>query len=155
MLAHNTYILVGDGRKALFLRNVGDATRIDLRIERVFKDQNPSTHEQGADRPGRSHSSVGSNRSSIEQTDWHHLEENKFAHEVARALEMTMQEHQIDQLIVVAPPRTLAELRKTFHKDVTSKIIAEIGKDLTKHSISDIEKYLRDSTWIATGEGCR
>jgi len=68
---------------------------------------------------------------------------------------MTMQEHQIDQLIVVAPPRTLAELRKTFHKDVTSKIIAEIGKDLTKHSISDIEKYLRDSTWIATGEGCR
>jgi protein required for attachment to host cells len=45
-------------------------------------------------------------------------------------------------LIVVAPPRTLAELRNAFHADVKACIIAEINKDLTGHPVADIEKHL-------------
>ena len=45
-------------------------------------------------------------------------------------------------LIVVAPPKTLAELRSAFHSDGKACIIAEISKDLTKHSIGEIEKHL-------------
>ena len=82
-IPHDAYVFVGDGRKALFLRNEGDATVLNLKTERVFNDSNPSTHEQGTDRPGRSHSSVGPGRSSVAQTDWHALEEHRFAREVA------------------------------------------------------------------------
>ena len=65
-IPHNAIVFVGDGRKAMFLRNDGDEKFPNLRIEQVFTDeQNPATHEQGADRPGRSISSVGSNRSSV------------------------------------------------------------------------------------------
>ena len=45
-------------------------------------------------------------------------------------------------LIVVAPPKTLAELRNALHSDVKACIIAEINKDLTKHSVGEIEKHL-------------
>jgi protein required for attachment to host cells len=139
---HNAYVFVGDGRKALVLRNEGDAQYLDLKTERVFADDNPPTHEQGTDRPGREHSSVGAGRSSVSQTDWHDLEEHKFVHEVAATLEKIVRERKVEHLIVVAPPRTLADLRQAFHDDVKKKIVAELGKDLTKHPVYDIEKHL-------------
>ena len=141
-IPRDAYVFVGDGRKALFLRNEGDAGLLNLKTERVFADSNPSTHEQGTDRPGRSHSSVGHGRSSVSQTDWHDLEEHRFAHEVAAAMERLVRERNIKALIVVAPPRALADLRKAFHADVKNRIVAEIDKDLTKHPIYDIEKHL-------------
>jgi protein required for attachment to host cells len=52
-IPHNAYVFVGDGRKALVLRNEGDEKFLDLKTERVFNDTNPPTHEQGTDRPGR------------------------------------------------------------------------------------------------------
>ncbi len=57
-IPHNGYVFVGDGRKALVLRNEGDAKYLNLKTERVFTDNNPPTHEQGTDRPGREHSSA-------------------------------------------------------------------------------------------------
>jgi protein required for attachment to host cells len=141
-IPHNALVFVGDGRKALILRNEGDADFLNLKTERVFTDKNPSTHEQGTDRPGRTYSSVGPGRSSVSQTDWHALEEHKFAHEVAATLERIVRERAIEALVVVAPPRALADLRKAFHPDVKKRIIAEIDKDLTKHPIDQIEKHL-------------
>jgi protein required for attachment to host cells len=135
-------VFVGDGRKALVLRNEGDADFLNLKTERVFTDKNPSTHEQGTDRPGRTYSSMGPGRSSVSQTDWHALEEHKFAHEVAATLERIVRERAIEALVVVAPPRALADLRKAFHPDVKKRIIAEIDKDLTKHPVDQIERHL-------------
>ncbi|HTZ01105.1 MAG TPA: host attachment family protein [Xanthobacteraceae bacterium] len=139
---HNAYVFVGDGRKALVLRNEGDAQFVDLKTERVFADDNPPTHEQGSERPGRAHSSIGPGRSSVSQTDWHDLEEHRFAHEVAAALERMVRDRKVEHLIVVAPPRTLSDLRKAFHDDVKKKIVAELDKDLTKHPVYEIEKHL-------------
>ena len=144
-IPHNALVFVGDGSKALFLRNEGDAEILNLKTERVFTDANPPTHEQGTDRPGRAFSSVGSGRSSVSQTDWHKLEEHRFAGEVAAALERIVRERGVEALVVVAPPRALADLRKAFHADVKRKIVAEIDKDLTKHPIDQIEKHLANA----------
>jgi protein required for attachment to host cells len=43
---------------------------------------------------------------------------------------------------VVAPPKTLAELRNAFHSDVKACVVAEINKDLTRHPVHEIEKHL-------------
>ena len=48
----------------------------------------------------------------------------------------------VKKLVVVAPPRTLAELRLAFHPDVKACIVAEVNKDLTKHPVDEIEKHL-------------
>jgi protein required for attachment to host cells len=42
-------------------------------------------------------------------------------------------------LIVVAPPKTLAELRNAFHPDVKAYIVAEINKDLTRHPLEKLK----------------
>ena len=141
-IPHDAFVFVGDGRKALFLRNEGDAQFLNLKTERVLTDRNPPTHEQGTDRPGRAFSSVGAGRSSVTQSDWHDLEEHRFATEVAAVLERIVRERRVEALVVVAPPRALADLRKAFHPDVKRKIIAEIDKDLTKHPVDRIEKHL-------------
>jgi protein required for attachment to host cells len=141
-LPHGAYVFVGDGRKALMLRNDGDTLHPDLKTERVFVDDNPPTHEQGTDRPGRSFSSVGHGRSSVTQTDWHDLEEHRFAHDAAEVLQRIVRERKIEALVVVAPPRTLADLRKALGDDVKKKIVAEIDKDLTGHPVAEIEKHL-------------
>jgi protein required for attachment to host cells len=75
-------------------------------------------------------------------TDWHDLEEHRFTQRVAAAMEMLVRERKVNALVVAAPPRTLAELRNSFHADVKSRIIAEIDKDLTKHPVGEIEKHL-------------
>lgn len=141
-IPHNAFVFVGDGRKALFLRNDGDEKFPNLKTEEVFHDVNPPTHEQGADRPGRAMSSVGAGRSSVSQTDWHDLEEHRFAREVAAVLEKVVRERKIEALVIVAPPRTLADLRQAFHADVKARIVAELHKDLTKHPVYEIEKLV-------------
>ena len=57
-------------------------------------------------------------------------------------MEGLIREHKIKALVVVAPPRTLADLRAAFHPDVKNRIVAEIGKDLTNYPIYEIEKHL-------------
>jgi protein required for attachment to host cells len=61
-IPHNAFVFVGDGRKALFLRNAGDAKFPNLRAEGVYIDENPPTREQGSDRPGRAFKRAGANR---------------------------------------------------------------------------------------------
>jgi protein required for attachment to host cells len=141
-IPHDAIVFVGDGCKALFLRNDGDEKFPNLRTERVFLDHNPPTHEQGTDKPGRSFSSVGHGRSAVEQTDWHDLEQHRFARVVAEALEKLMRERHVKALVIVAPPRTLADLRQALHKDVKAGIIAEIDKDFTGQPVYEIEKHL-------------
>ena len=50
---HNTWVMVGDGEKALFFKNVGDATYPNLEVVDVLEQENPKTGDQGTDRPGR------------------------------------------------------------------------------------------------------
>ena len=142
-LPHDALVFIGDGRKALFLRNAGDAEIPDLRTEQVFKDDNPPTREQGTDKPGRGFASAGSQRrGGMEETDWHQLEEQRFADRVAAALEKVVRERHVPAILVAAPPKTLAELRRVFHADVRAKIVAEVDKDLTKQPIDQIEAHL-------------
>ncbi len=143
-IPHDAFVFVGDGRKAIFLRNEGDEKFPNLKTEKVFEDDdNPPTHEQGTDKPGAFGKAMGSGRrSAVEPADWHDLNEHRFARTVAGAMEQVMRERKVPALVIVAPPRTLAELRNALHADVAARVIAEVNKDLTRHPVSEIEKHL-------------
>jgi protein required for attachment to host cells len=47
-----------------------------------------------------------------------------------------------DQILIVAPPKILGDLRREFAKASKAKIIAEVAKDLTNHTIAEIERLL-------------
>src|SRR5215469_13946237 len=72
------WVVVCDGKKALVLENAGDEKFLNLRAREAHEHPDPKTHELGTDAPGRAFSSVGTERSAMEQTDWHEQEENRF-----------------------------------------------------------------------------
>ena len=141
-VSHDSLILVGDGQKALFLRNRGNAQRIDLVVERIFEQNNPAPRDQGTDRPGRSIAAPGVARSAMEEVDWHDLAKERFANETAEALYRHAHANRFEKLIVIAPPKVLGNLRKAFHAEVADRVVAEIPKEWTSHPISEIEKLL-------------
>lgn len=134
-------VLVGDGEKAMFLRNRGDADYPNLVVERLLEHDNPPTREQGTDQPGRMNDAMG-HKSAVDNTDWHRLEKERFAKELADRLYKYAHAGRFQHLIVVAPPQVLGNLRNDFHSEVKKRIVAEIDKTLTQHPVHEIERLL-------------
>lgn len=162
---HNALVLVADGRKMLLFRNEGDAEYPNLQVEKKELHPNPKDSDQKSDAAGRSSSTqsgpgappvaqggsmhargqgagFAASRSSMEEPDYHQIEEDRFAAEVADLLNKQALSQDFETLIVAAPPRTLGELRTHFHKEVTDRLVAEIDKDLTNHPVPKIEEIL-------------
>ncbi|MGO4574327.1 host attachment protein [Microvirga sp. 2TAF3] len=136
-------VAVGDGRKALLLINTGTVLHPQLALKQVLEaGENPPTHEQGTDRPGRSFQSMGTMRSAVSQTDWHELTERRFAEKVVAAIQTIHQLQELRELMLVAPPRTLSYLRHAMPEQIKKMIALEIDKDLTNLPISEIQRNL-------------
>ena len=140
-LHNNARVLIADGARALVLRNDGDAVSLNLKLVKSYGQDNPPTHEQGADKPGRTNDSLG-RRSAMEATDYHRLAEDKFIQQVADDMARDFAAGDFTQLIVVAPPIALGESRKAVHADVAKATLCEIDKDFTKHPMDQIEKMV-------------
>jgi protein required for attachment to host cells len=134
-------VLVGDGEKAMFLRNRGDEDYPNLVVERLFEHDNPPTREQGSDQPGRMNDALR-HKSAVENTDWHRLEKERFAKELADRLYKYAHAGRFQHLVVVAPPQVLGNLRNDFHAEVKKRIVAEVHKTLTQHPVYEIERLL-------------
>src|SRR5262245_51618807 len=140
---HNgDWIVVCDGAKALILENAGDGMHPNLKTREVHEQEDPKTHEQGTDAPGRSVNSVGSNRSAMEQTDWHEQAERRFLVDLVDRLDAAVTAGETKSLIVVAPPRALGMLRQAYSDGLRDAVKAEIDKDLVKMPVHEIEKRL-------------
>lgn len=141
---HKSFVVVADGKKMLFFRNEGDSQYPRLEIERKREQSNPADHDQKTDLAGRAPAgSGGSGHSSYQEVDFHQLEEDRFAAETAELLRKRALNNDFESLIIVAPPRTLGELRKHYHKEVEKRLTGEIAKDLTGHPVPEIEKILQ------------
>ena len=79
------------------------------------------------------------------ETDYHQQEEDRFAAETADMLKRRALANEFESLIIVAPPKTLGELRKHYHKAVSDRLTGELAKDLTGHAVPDIEQALRSA----------
>ena len=140
---HNGFVLIADGKKSLFFRNEGDGDFPNLIVEHEDGHPDPEDREIKSDAPGRAFSSVGDGRSAYEEPDFHQQEEDRFAAETAAVLTERALRNDYDSLIVVAPPRTLGELRKHYHKEVEKRLVAEVPKDLVNVPVPEIEKILK------------
>lgn len=158
-------VLVADGRKMLFLRNEGDALAPNLTVEHAEERPNPADRDQKTDAAGAASStqsgpgapavaqngsmhargggaSFAPSRGTFEETDFHQQEEDRFAADTAALLKKRALDNDFETLIIIAPPKTLGELRKHYHKEVSGRLAGELAKDLTGHPIGDIEKAL-------------
>ena len=127
-IAKGTIVAVADGENLNMFRNDGDGSAIDLTALPVA-DVDSSNSGSG----GRHHSS-SANPDNAQQ------DEDRFSAGIVSNLNRQVLEGKIEKLLIVAAPRTLGELRKHYHKNLTAILVGEIDKDLTGHSLQDIEK---------------
>jgi protein required for attachment to host cells len=130
LLPTGATVAVADGAKLALFRNSGDEANPKLTAV-------PSA-EIGTDNKGtggRHHSSSANPGESLQSED-------NFAAGTAEMLNSQVLTGKIKQLVVIAAPRTLGELRKHYHKKLSDVLMCEIAKDLTGHAIPDIEKSI-------------
>lgn len=146
-LANNALVLVTDGRKTLFFRNEGDANQIDLRTEAHDEREDASSNgELRTDAPGTTQQSAGYGHSTYEETDFKQLEEDRWAHSAADEVNKRALANDFDALAIIAPPKTLGELRKKLHKEAERRVVCEIPKEMTGRPIPDIEALIVGQT---------
>ena len=125
----NAHVALADGERFLLMRNAGTASeaRLELVDEPSLKDE----EESGA----RGHHDPKSD-------DYHEQDKLDHAASAASWLNRAVLQHKIEQLIVVAAPDTLGEMRQHFHKETQGVVVQEIAKQLTGMPGPDILKAL-------------
>ena len=130
LLPTGATVAVADGEKLALFRNTGDEANPKLTAV-----PSPEIGTDNKGTGGRHHSS-SANPGESQQT------EDNFAAGAADMLNSQVLTGKIKQLVVIAAPRTLGELRKHYHKKLSDVLMCEIAKDLTGHAIPDIEKSI-------------
>jgi|TARA_R110000787_G_scaffold242013_1_gene348150 protein required for attachment to host cells len=142
-IKNGTWVVVADGEKALFLRNITDGKDPNLEVIRKEEQDNLKDIDQSANRPGRVGQVGNMGKSAYEDTDWHELAKDRFAADLADILYDRVHKGKFDSLVLVASPGVLGELRSKLHQEVSDKVIGEIPKTLTNHPIKDIEDIVK------------
>jgi protein required for attachment to host cells len=130
LLPKGTIVAVADGEKFNLFNNTGDEANPTLTA------MPEPTIESVHGGPGASHQSSSAN------PDESHATEAGFAGGIAGLLNKRVLDGEISDLVIIAAPRTLGELRKSYHKKLSDVLRGEISKDLTGHAVHDIEKAI-------------
>lgn len=141
-LHRDARILVCDGKSALFLKNKGPPGSEVFEVESSVRQELPAhTADMGADRPGRTQNRSGPS-SGVETTDWHAEQEKAFVLETLHGFAALCAQSPKAQIVIVAPPKALATIRKGADRGFLSRCVAQIDKDLTKHPVAEIQKIV-------------
>ena len=122
---HNAHVAIVDGERFRLMRNTGPIfePKLEMVAEPSFRTPVPGAESRSDDR--------GTLTTAGSQTD---LAEVAHGAEVVDWLNAMALKGEIEQLVVVADPRTLGEMRPHYHKALKDKIVAEVAKELTWES---------------------
>ena len=98
-IPHGALVLVADGKKMLFLRNHGDKGLLDLRTESHEARKDKKDRELKTDAPGTQAQSMGYGRPTMEETDFHQQEEDRWVKEAERRIILTVNKEMTDRPI--------------------------------------------------------
>lgn len=149
-LPRGAWVVVADAEKALFFENIGETDHPHLRILRKEEHENPPTRDQGTDKPGRFNDTGPGQKSALAETDWHRLEKDRFAADLADILYSRAHAGRYDKLVIVAAPQVLGALRPALHREVTDRLLATIPKSLTHEPVDALERRLPQDLAAAT-----
>ena len=140
-IPNQALILVADGRKTLFLRNHGDAAQLDLRTETHDERDDRKDRELKSDAPGL-RAKLRLRPARARRNRLSPAGQGPLAKDTADILNRRALAGDYDALAVVAPPKTLGELRKHFHKETEKRLVATFNKEMTDRPLADIEDLL-------------
>lgn len=130
ILNNGTLIAVTDGERLRLFHNKGHEPHLDL-----VEVEDPVLEVAHAGSGGR-------HRKSTADPDESRLREDDFAASVAAYLNREALKETYEQVLVIADPRTLGEMRKHYLPSLEAKLAGEIGKDFVKHSVESLRHAL-------------
>lgn len=144
------WIVVADGEHARF---VAPAPKRAFHTQRIL--DSPSAHRKssdlGTDRPPRSmESATGIRHAITPKHDLHELEKEKFAHRVADEINRASAQGAFDQVVLVAPTRTLKGIRDKLDTKTAAKLTGTMKKDLIKVPDHELAPHL--GKWAARND---
>ncbi len=131
LIPHGTVIAVVDGKRFRVLRNAGTEAAPELA-------ELPGPALDHGNHSGTAHRSSAGNHAD------HLVEEDSFAIAATNWLNAEVLAHRLDQLIVIAAPRTLGQMRPHYHKRLEQALARELAKDLTEAKPPEILLALRE-----------
>lgn len=75
-------------------------------------------------------------------------EETSFARSISAWLEESYDNDAFDELVLVAAPRMLGDLRSTLSAAMAERVVGEIAKDLTNMPVPDIKRHLANVVYF-------
>lgn len=127
-IPEGTWVVVANGGGARLFRNVGSQMAPKLHQDDQF------TLDPDNDGPSAS----GPN----DRIDPHSRDEAGFAKQVAQRINSAVLKNEFAHLVLFADATTLGRIRPQLHKEASSRLIADVAKDLTNAPVEDIERAL-------------
>lgn len=138
-----TWIIVADASRARIFEQAGDSRDIHERETLTHPESRLHETELTSDLPGRAFDSTGSGRHAMGgKHDPKQNEAIEFARQLAEHIERARSEKRFGHLNIIAAPTMLGDLRDALSDESRKLVTTEIDKDLTQHSIEDIQQHL-------------
>jgi len=145
MKPKTVWILVADGARARIVEYNGPQAGLSPAMDHEFAASHAASRDFVADKPGRGQGGVvGAGHAVAPKVDWHTFEKHLFAKEMVQVLEDAHGRNAFDELVLIAPPTTLGDLRKALSPQLSARVRGEVGKDLTHVAIHDLGAHLGD-----------
>lgn len=139
-------IVIADGEHARFVTPAADnALHTAGAIDSV--EAHKRAADIGTDRPGAAmHTGASVQHSFTPRHDPHDLQKEGFARFIAAEICARAGRGEFDELVIVAPAHSLAEIRGHLDGDTESRIVGVAQKDLVKTPDSELWPHLRE--WV-------
>ena len=130
-IPHKALVALANGERFVLMRNVGQAfePRLVLVEELDLELTNFSAGVRHQDPAGQRNGS----------TD---IDELAHGAAIAEWLNTQTLRGGIEQVVIAADPKTLGQIRQHCHKELESRIVGEIAKDLTNQPVQAVERAL-------------
>lgn len=141
-----TWIVVADAGRATVYETTGGIAAGTWTTRRQMEASLPPSRDIDTDRPGRSFDSGGEGRHAMEPpTDPHRHAKASFAHDVMETLDHARRQEKFDELVVVAAPAFLGDLRSMMPDQLRARVRHELDKDYTRLPEQELRQRLGDS----------
>ncbi len=128
-IPNNSLVVVADGHRAILFRASGSGDDLSLREERRISPKDLLDDGPSGSRP---------EEQTPKQTD-----EATFAKQLVQNLNHLCLTGTVANLIIIADPQTLGQMRPVMHKSLEKALLVSVSKDLTNHSAEDIADSIR------------
>ena len=133
-LPHNAHVAIVDGERFLLMKNTGQP--FEPKLEMVEEpDLDPTNFSAGV----KHQDDMG------QQTTSTQLDELAHGAAVAEWLNAKAIAGDIGEVMVVADPKTLGEMRRHYHSELEKRVVGEIDKTVTGESSDRIAKIIADA----------